>query len=74
MRNMVESAGLRDIIEASAIGTTQEYVLPKMYVKMQYCISCAIHSHIVRVRSKEGRKVRVNPRFLRNQQMRGNRR
>jgi small subunit ribosomal protein S26e len=64
VRNMVETAAVRDIQEASAI---EDYRLPKMYLKMQYCISCAIHAHIVRSRSKEGRRIRENPQKLRKQ-------
>jgi small subunit ribosomal protein S26e len=54
----VDASSLRDIKEASAY---KEYQLPKLYLKMYYCVEAAVHQRIVRGRSAEDRKIRTPP-------------
>jgi small subunit ribosomal protein S26e len=50
IKNLVDASSKRDIEEASAYaGAEEPYVLPKLFVKNQYCVACAIHSRIVKV-------------------------
>jgi ribosomal protein S26 len=58
VKNMIENAAQRDLKEASVY---EVYAIPKMYLKTEYCISCAIHSHIVRCRSTANMKIRTPP-------------
>ena len=53
MRTMVDGSSKRDIEDNYAYDTTENrLVLPKIYVKQCYCVSCAIHARVVRVRTQ----------------------
>ena len=58
VRNIVDASSLRDIKEASAL---TDYQLPKLYLKMYYCVEAAVHQRIVRGRSKVNRRIRTPP-------------
>merc|ERR1711937_403843 len=55
---------VKNILDLSTVrdfgSTIQKYILPKLYRKIYYSISAAIHSRIVRVRSCEIRRIRIH--------------
>lgn len=63
VRNIVDSGALNDIKAACAY---EVYTQPKFYTKNYYCVSCAVHSRVVRVRNRVARRNRdPPPRFRR---------
>eukprot|EP00997_Jenningsia_sp_PLL12_P010097 NODE_7224_length_467_cov_55.299043_g6397_i0.p1 GENE.NODE_7224_length_467_cov_55.299043_g6397_i0~~NODE_7224_length_467_cov_55.299043_g6397_i0.p1 ORF type:complete len:97 (-),score=5.47 NODE_7224_length_467_cov_55.299043_g6397_i0:53-343(-) len=61
VKDMVDGSSREDIIAATAY-PGENITLPKLFYKMIYCISCAIHARIVRVRSIADRRVRQQKR------------
>ncbi len=70
VRNMIEAAAVGDISAASVYAGT--YIVPKLYIKTQYCVSCAMHARYVRARSRATRRIRAAPLRLRPGQKRPN--
>jgi small subunit ribosomal protein S26e len=50
MKKLVDESSKKDIEDNYAY--TENFHLPKIYLKMCYCVSCAIHARVVRVRSQ----------------------
>ena len=45
VKNIIEAAAQGDIAAAS-VYPSGTYVVPKLYIKTQYCVACAIHARI----------------------------
>ena len=58
IRDIVDASSKKDLEENRAF---DQYVVPKLYIKMQYCVGCAIHARIVKVRSIVDRRSRAPP-------------
>ncbi len=65
---------VRDIIDASSkedIKAVQHYpelLIPKVFNKLTYCVSCACHARIVKVRSRVDRRKRNTVKVFRKPQ------
>ena len=51
MKKIVDESSRKDIEDNYAYDKA-DFHLPKLYLKQCYCVSCAIHARIVRVRSQ----------------------
>ena len=59
IKNMVDGSSKRDIEEATAYKDSATPVtMPKLYIKNQWCVACAIHARIVKVRKTEEKRIR----------------
>ena len=58
IRDIVDGSSKKDLIDSKAF---DDFQVPKLYIKMQYCVGCGIHARIVKVRSTEDRRVRAPP-------------
>ncbi len=55
VRDMIDASSKEDI---RAVQIYENFIIPKTYNKLTYCVSCAIHARIVRSRAREDRKIR----------------
>ena len=61
IKNMVDGSSKRVIEDQSVYG--ENYSMPRLFIKNQYCVSCGIHARIVRVRSTANRRIRYISNF-----------
>ena len=66
IKNMVDASSKRDIEDQSVYGA-DNYTMPRLFIKNQYCVSCGIHARIVRVRSTVDRRIRYVSRYRKDQ-------
>ena len=55
VRDIVDGSSKDDIM---AVEYYKEFTFPKTFNKLTYCVSCACHARIVKVRSAEDRRKR----------------
>jgi|Transcript_23331 small subunit ribosomal protein S26e len=65
VKNIVDASSMRDIMDACVY---ENYQVPKLYIKMYYCIEAAIHQRIVRGRSMKERRNREPPQRFRRRE------
>ena len=66
IKNMVDGSSKRDIEDASAYND-ENAQMPKLYIKNQWCVACAIHARIVKVRSTDEKRVRYVSKYRQDQ-------
>ena len=66
IKNMVDASSSKDVLDNCIF---KDYELPKTYQKCFYCVSCAVHRRIVRVRNVNVRRERM-PLFMKIQRER----
>lgn len=66
IKNLVDGSSKKDIEDVSAYNE-ENAAMPKLYVKNQWCVACAIHARVVKVRSTEEKRVRYVSKYRADQ-------